>query len=212
MPWRIALPRGAAAVPIARAMVQSALQDLRATVDQNIAMLLTDELVSNALKHGTDPIELVVELQQTGCRIEVHDDDPMLIDGLLGDLFPRSGLGNAVLETAPYGSGPARAAEDSGTEGGATAEDGVRMADRVRTADDHRAADDRLPAQCTHGLPLLRSLSADWGCHPTPHSKTFWFTLPGLQRRRRQWRRCRPRWPVPEPPAPLPESRAAPAL
>ncbi|MCF3145176.1 ATP-binding protein, partial [Streptomyces platensis] len=82
--WRIALPRGATAVPIARAMVRTAMQDLRVTADRTTAQLLTAELVTNALKHtcGAAPIELVVEQRPSGCRIEVHDDGPLLVKGL----------------------------------------------------------------------------------------------------------------------------------
>ncbi|MFG2491807.1 hypothetical protein ACGFSD_12230 [Streptomyces caniferus] len=82
--WRITLPRSPTAVPIARAMVRTAMQDLRATADRTTAQLLTAELVTNALRHtrDADPIELVVELGTTGCRIEVHDGDPLLVGGL----------------------------------------------------------------------------------------------------------------------------------
>ncbi|MGW1375786.1 ATP-binding protein [Streptomyces sp. NPDC002446] len=84
--WHIVLPRGATAVPIARAMVRCALQDLRATADRTTAQLLTAELVANALRHtrAADPVELVVELGAAGCRVEVHDGDPVLVEGLGG--------------------------------------------------------------------------------------------------------------------------------
>ncbi len=271
--WHIALPRGATAVPIARAMVRTALQDLRVAADRTTAQLLTAELVTNALKHarGTEPIELVVKLHPTGCLIEVHDDDPLLIDVLLDDPFPLSELGDAVLVAAPDAAGPAWAAAGSATpegapsgeeapsvDGGAAADavDGVAAADGTPTADGTRtavgrrtdgpgAADDRLPAQRTEGagladdagesaetggtelststrttatrapgtpiihaadaaesaeatgqdphghddhhrgLLLLRSLSADAGCRPTPRGKAVWFTLPEVPRRRR---------------------------
>ncbi len=82
--WHIALPRGATAVPVARAMVRCAMQDLRATADRTTAQLLAAELVANALKHAgdADPIELVVELGAGGCRVEVHDGDGRPLDGL----------------------------------------------------------------------------------------------------------------------------------
>ncbi|MFE1773090.1 ATP-binding protein [Streptomyces sp. NPDC059008] len=82
--WHIALPRGATAVPIARAMVRCAMQDLQATADRTTAQLLAAELVANALKHtrGADPVELVVELGAGGCRVEVHDGDGRHLDGL----------------------------------------------------------------------------------------------------------------------------------
>ncbi|MFD4790708.1 ATP-binding protein [Streptomyces sp. NPDC058459] len=76
--WRIALPHTAAAVPVARALVRSALAELGHLADCDTAELLTAELVANAVEHtaGSGPIELVVELRPTGCQVEVHDPDP----------------------------------------------------------------------------------------------------------------------------------------
>ncbi|MEU6592372.1 ATP-binding protein [Streptomyces sp. NPDC046881] len=76
--WRIALPHTAAAVPVARALVRSALTEVEHVADCDTAELLTAELVANAVEHtaGRGPIELVVELQPTGCQVEVHDPDP----------------------------------------------------------------------------------------------------------------------------------------
>lgn len=77
--WRIALPHTAAAVPVARALVRTALTDLEhAAADRDTAELLTAELVANAVEHtaGDAPIELVVELLPTSCQVEVHDPDP----------------------------------------------------------------------------------------------------------------------------------------
>ncbi|WP_367320309.1 ATP-binding protein [Streptomyces sp. HUAS ZL42] len=76
--WRIALPHSAAAVPVARALVRTALAELEHGADCDTAELLTAELVANAVEHtvGGAPIELVVELLPTGCKVEVHDPDP----------------------------------------------------------------------------------------------------------------------------------------
>ncbi|GAA2932688.1 MULTISPECIES: ATP-binding protein [Streptomycetaceae] len=76
--WRIALPHSTAAVPIARAIVRTALADIEARADSDTAELLTAELVANAVEHtdGSEPIELVVELMATFCQVEVHDRDP----------------------------------------------------------------------------------------------------------------------------------------
>ncbi|MBV2355237.1 ATP-binding protein [Streptomyces sp. J2-1] len=76
--WRIALPHTAAAVPVARALVRSALAEVGHTADRDTAELLTAELVANAVEHtaGRGPIELVVEVRATGCQVEVHDPDP----------------------------------------------------------------------------------------------------------------------------------------
>ncbi|MEV1083188.1 ATP-binding protein [Streptomyces sp. NPDC050211] len=76
--WRIALPHTAAAVPVARALVRTALAELEHGADCDTAELLTAELVANAVEHtaGSGPIELVVELLPSGCQVEVHDPDP----------------------------------------------------------------------------------------------------------------------------------------
>ncbi|WP_406063155.1 ATP-binding protein [Streptomyces sp. NBC_01077] len=82
--WRIELPHTTAAVPIARALIRTALTDLGPAAagrpDSDTAELLTAELVANAVEHtaGLGPIELVVELLATpgGCQIEVHDSEP----------------------------------------------------------------------------------------------------------------------------------------
>ncbi|MET7288467.1 ATP-binding protein [Streptomyces sp. NPDC005573] len=76
--WRIALPHTAAAVPVARALVRTALAEVEHSPDGDTAELLTAELVANAVEHtaGGGPIELVVELRPTGCQVEVHDPDP----------------------------------------------------------------------------------------------------------------------------------------
>ncbi|MGW5638484.1 ATP-binding protein [Streptomyces sp. NPDC003832] len=77
--WRVALPHTTAAVPVARALVRTALAELEHSADSDTAELLTAELVANAVEHttaGEGPIELVVELLPGGCRVEVHDPDP----------------------------------------------------------------------------------------------------------------------------------------
>ncbi|MFJ4471688.1 ATP-binding protein [Streptomyces sp. NPDC089424] len=77
--WRIALPHSTAAVPVARALVRTALAELQHGADSDTAELLTAELVANAVEHttGDAPIELVVELLPSGCKVEVHDPDPV---------------------------------------------------------------------------------------------------------------------------------------
>lgn len=91
-PWRVALPHTTAAVPIARALVRSALTGVEGgaagAADRDTAELLTAELVANAVEHtaGEDPIELVVELlpEPGGCQIEVHDARPAAPGELVG--------------------------------------------------------------------------------------------------------------------------------
>ncbi|MFH9727151.1 ATP-binding protein [Streptomyces sp. NPDC017254] len=82
--WRIRLPHTTAAVPIARALIRTALTDLDPEAvgrpDSDTAELLTAELVANAVEHtaGQGPIVLVIELFSApgGCQIEVHDPRP----------------------------------------------------------------------------------------------------------------------------------------
>lgn len=82
--WHFALPHTAAAVPMARALVRTALTEIDATVDHDTAELLTAELVANAVQHtsGDEPIRLVVKLLATCWQVEVHDPDPAPPDGL----------------------------------------------------------------------------------------------------------------------------------
>ncbi|MFE3547734.1 ATP-binding protein [Streptomyces kronopolitis] len=176
--WRITLPHGETAVPVARAMVRTAMQDLQMTADRTTAELLTGELVSNALKHtsGTHPVELVVERTKQGCRVEVHDDDPMLIDDLLDGPAPPPGApGEAGAAGAADGTGtsgaPGAALEGGGPESGdvgaAVPADGsgpvgagaavaaddsgpVRLVERGAAAG-HQQADERVPAQRAGG-------------------------------------------------------------
>lgn len=77
--WRVELPHTPAAVPVARALVRTALTEIESSADTDTAELLTAELVANAVEHtaGEDPIELVIELLPTGCQVEVHDSSPL---------------------------------------------------------------------------------------------------------------------------------------
>lgn len=82
--WRITLPHTTAAVPLARALVRTALTAVDEPADRDTAELLTAELVANAVEHTRPdrPIELHVELLESGCQVEVHDGDPRLPGGL----------------------------------------------------------------------------------------------------------------------------------
>ncbi|MGA4839051.1 ATP-binding protein [Streptomyces sp. G45] len=84
--WRIGLPHTVAAVPIARALVRTALTDIGSTACTDTAELLTAELVANAIEHapGHHPIELVIELLPTRCQVEVHDSNPLPPGDLTG--------------------------------------------------------------------------------------------------------------------------------
>lgn len=76
--WRVALPHTTAAVPVARALVRTALAERKHSADRDTAELLTAELVANAVEHTpvSATIELVVRLLPAGFQVEVHDADP----------------------------------------------------------------------------------------------------------------------------------------
>ncbi|MFE5974762.1 ATP-binding protein [Streptomyces sp. NPDC056460] len=107
--WRVRLPHTTAAVPIARALIRTALTDLDPETggrpDRDTAELLTAELVANAVEHtaGLGPIDLVVELLATpgGCQIEVHDAEPARAGGLVcpapGEVDPWQEHGRGLL-------------------------------------------------------------------------------------------------------------------
>ncbi|MFJ5636298.1 ATP-binding protein [Streptomyces goshikiensis] len=115
--WRIALPHTAAAVPMARALVRTALTEADAPADRDTAELLTAELVANAVEHtrAHAPIELVVELLTDGCQVEVHDGDPRPPGDLTGphddahpDPWQEHGRGLLLLRALSSGCGHRR--------------------------------------------------------------------------------------------------------
>lgn len=81
--WRVPLPHTSVAVSIARKLVRAALlhragdssQVSQTLVDHDVAELLTAELVTNAVEHTTSqaPLELSLDVRQSGCRVEVRD-------------------------------------------------------------------------------------------------------------------------------------------
>jgi anti-sigma regulatory factor (Ser/Thr protein kinase) len=74
--WSRRLPAGPTTATEARWFVREALKDQDATIDLDAAALLTTEVASNAARHGSEPIELSVRLEQEGLRISVHDQGP----------------------------------------------------------------------------------------------------------------------------------------
>ncbi|EDY56024.2 LOW QUALITY PROTEIN: regulatory protein, partial [Streptomyces sviceus ATCC 29083] len=107
--WRIALPHSAAAVPVARALVRTALAELEHGADCDTAELLTAELVANAVEHtaGDTPIELVVELLPTGCQVGGARPGP----GAPGASHPAGHHGPGPLAGARPGTAPDQGAQ-----------------------------------------------------------------------------------------------------
>jgi anti-sigma regulatory factor (Ser/Thr protein kinase) len=59
----------------ARRLVADYLRD-RGEEDGEVAVLLTSELVTNAILHGLAPLELRAHAAGSGLRVEVYDHDP----------------------------------------------------------------------------------------------------------------------------------------
>jgi anti-sigma regulatory factor (Ser/Thr protein kinase) len=101
---RIPIMANPAAASAARSVVQDAIRTWRVPVDADIAVLLTSELVTNAVTHGWTTtgtfVVLTIACDAAGLRVDVHDgsgDLPVLDTGLLdADLL---GEGPAEAET-----------------------------------------------------------------------------------------------------------------
>ncbi|HET8931415.1 MAG TPA: ATP-binding protein [Acidimicrobiales bacterium] len=68
-----ALPHVPEAAREARRVVESLLGDTQTLVDIEFAALLTGEVVTNAVQHGTPPLQLLIEIADDAIRVEVHD-------------------------------------------------------------------------------------------------------------------------------------------
>jgi anti-sigma regulatory factor (Ser/Thr protein kinase) len=60
----------------ARRLVRAALEAGRAEVDADVAVLLTSEVVSNALLHARSPMILSINVERDAIRVAVHDASP----------------------------------------------------------------------------------------------------------------------------------------
>ena len=81
---RVRLTAGPAAAGEARRQVRAAIAAWDVPVDQDVAVLLTSELVTNALAHEvTGLVMLAVTCSRGQLRVDVHDTSralPMLVD------------------------------------------------------------------------------------------------------------------------------------
>ncbi|MFJ6216510.1 ATP-binding protein [Streptomyces sp. NPDC092296] len=103
--WSLALPHEADSVPLARAVVLQVLHSLGDPVDSFAASLATTELVANALEHtrGDLGVELVLDWEDQGFRIEVCDGEPLELD--LEDLLRAAAMAVSTGEPAEDGRG-----------------------------------------------------------------------------------------------------------
>jgi anti-sigma regulatory factor (Ser/Thr protein kinase) len=82
---RIALSAGPTAAAAARSQVRAAIYAWDVPVDAAVAVLLTSELVTNAIRHETgETITLVITCASGQFRVDVHDTSsavPVPVDG-----------------------------------------------------------------------------------------------------------------------------------
>jgi anti-sigma regulatory factor (Ser/Thr protein kinase) len=75
--FRIPLLADLTAAASARAVIEDVIRDWRVPVDADVAVLLTSELVTNAVTHGTretgEFVLLAVGCDATMLRVDVHD-------------------------------------------------------------------------------------------------------------------------------------------
>jgi anti-sigma regulatory factor (Ser/Thr protein kinase) len=93
-----------AAAAAARSVIEDAIRAWRVPVDADVAVLLTSELVANAVTHGTPTAGTFVLLTiacDTAClRVDVHDgsgDLPVLDTGLTDDAPAEAETGRGLL-------------------------------------------------------------------------------------------------------------------
>lgn len=101
---RIPLTADLAAAAAARAVVEHAIRVWRVPVDAEVAILLTSELVANAVTHGTPApgafVLLLVTCDTARLRVDVHDgsrDLPVLATALLDGAPAEAETGRGLL-------------------------------------------------------------------------------------------------------------------
>jgi anti-sigma regulatory factor (Ser/Thr protein kinase) len=57
----------------ARAFLSEALESFNVDVDKDAAHLLTSEIASNAVRHGKEPIDVSISVEEPGLRVSVFD-------------------------------------------------------------------------------------------------------------------------------------------
>ena len=101
---RIPLMADLAAAAGARAVIEDCIRAWRVPVDADVAVLLTSELVTNAVTHGTPTagtfVLLTIACDAAALRVDVHDgsgDLPVLDAGLIDEAPAEAETGRGLL-------------------------------------------------------------------------------------------------------------------
>jgi len=104
--FRIPLATGPAAAGEARRRVRAAIRSWPVPVEEDVALLLTSELVTNAVRHEPgQAVMLVIHCSSDGLRVDVHDTSrswPAVAD--VPAARPLSALGTSALGTSALGT------------------------------------------------------------------------------------------------------------
>jgi anti-sigma regulatory factor (Ser/Thr protein kinase) len=100
--WRVPLAAGPAAAAEARKQVRAAIWAWDVPVDQEVAVLLVCELVTNAIMHtASEAVTLAIVAAEGGLRVDVHDTSPRLPvppeASMLGGVVPPEASSDADL-------------------------------------------------------------------------------------------------------------------
>lgn len=104
----VLLPPVRSAVAAARRHVERACRDWQLEGLEDNALLLTSELVTNAIVHGSGPVRLQMHRSADRLRIEVGDDDPTLPSAQVAGNGVESGRGLMIVTklSADWGARP----------------------------------------------------------------------------------------------------------
>ena len=101
---RIPLMADLAAAAAARSVVRDAIRAWRVPVDADVAVLLTSELVTNAVTHGMSTagtfVLITIACDAACLRVDVHDgsdDLPVLDPGLIEEALAEAETGRGLL-------------------------------------------------------------------------------------------------------------------
>ena len=91
---RVRLTREPAAAAAARSQVRGAIREWKVPVDHDIAVLLTSDLVTNAITHGDgETVTLAIRCSREQLRIDVYDKSRSLPVGASGPADADTGRG-----------------------------------------------------------------------------------------------------------------------
>ena len=90
---RVRLVREPVAAGQARGHVRAALRAWQVSVDQDVAVLLTSDVVTNAITHGAGPsVTVAIRCTRGQLRVDVYDSAGSLADDAPGDSGPELAL------------------------------------------------------------------------------------------------------------------------